>query len=120
MRTGGLGGRRCNDTRTYERPTLTTVGSFRKTGLGFARGRESWWSRSARCSSPSAPWSRAWAVPQGHGSAGAAHGAGRRVRSRGSGAVPGRAAGVGGRGHPCWSSRTSGSATNRGAPSCAA
>ncbi|MET9392141.1 keywimysin-related RiPP [Streptomyces sp. NPDC006624] len=29
--------RRCNDMRTYERPTLTAVGSFRKTGLGFRR-----------------------------------------------------------------------------------
>lgn len=26
--------------RTYERPTLTAVGSFRKTGLGVARGPE--------------------------------------------------------------------------------
>lgn len=26
--------------RTYERPTLTSVGSFRKTGLGSNRGPE--------------------------------------------------------------------------------
>ena len=26
--------------RTYERPTLTKVGSFRKTGLGLFRGPE--------------------------------------------------------------------------------
>ncbi len=26
--------------RTYERPTLTAVGSFKKTGLGLVRGPE--------------------------------------------------------------------------------
>ncbi|WP_158681031.1 keywimysin-related RiPP [Streptomyces viridochromogenes] len=29
--------------RTYERPTLTAVGSFRKTGLGFKDGPERFW-----------------------------------------------------------------------------
>ncbi|WP_375165832.1 keywimysin-related RiPP [Streptomyces violaceus] len=35
--------RRCNDMRTYERPTLTAAGTFRKTGIGFRAGPERFW-----------------------------------------------------------------------------
>ncbi len=34
------GGENMKQKRTYERPTLTSVGSFKKTGLGTNRGPE--------------------------------------------------------------------------------